>query len=185
MLRAKAMTIGQLARRTGVSIKTLREYERLGLIYTLGRSESNYRLFDESAFWCAWDALFIPPFLGQVVEVEAVCPATQQPIKLSVTPERVDSYEPLTAVISVVVPGTGMVAQAQSAQEVWMSFCNHVHFFSSAEVARAWFSGKPYEPVWLSLEDGYQLGQMRFAEMRRHLDQADARVMSAVINTGS
>ena len=49
---AKPMTIGQLARRTGVSIKTLREYERLGFLYTLGRSESNYRLFDTSALWC-------------------------------------------------------------------------------------------------------------------------------------
>src|SRR5713226_390426 len=48
----KPMTIGQLARRTGISIKTLREYERLGLIYTLGRSEGNYRLFDDSALWC-------------------------------------------------------------------------------------------------------------------------------------
>src|SRR6266849_2626673 len=48
----KPMTIGQLSRRTGVPIKALREYERLGLIYTLGRSESNYRLFDEEALWC-------------------------------------------------------------------------------------------------------------------------------------
>lgn len=48
----KPMTIGQLSRRTGVPIKTLREYERLGLIYTLGRSESNYRLFGEEALWC-------------------------------------------------------------------------------------------------------------------------------------
>ena len=52
MVLAKPMTIGQLARRTGVPIKTLREYEQLGLIYTLGRSESNYRLFDEEALWC-------------------------------------------------------------------------------------------------------------------------------------
>jgi DNA-binding transcriptional MerR regulator len=46
------MTIGQLARRTGVSIKTLRDYEQLGLLYTCGRSASNYRLFDEEALWC-------------------------------------------------------------------------------------------------------------------------------------
>jgi len=45
----KAMTIGQLARRAGVSIRTLREYDGLRLIYGLGRSGSNYRLFDESA----------------------------------------------------------------------------------------------------------------------------------------
>jgi DNA-binding transcriptional MerR regulator len=49
---AKPMTIRQLARCTGVSIKTLREYERLGFLYTPGRSASNYRLFDTSALWC-------------------------------------------------------------------------------------------------------------------------------------
>ena len=51
-IRTHAMTIGQLAQRTGVPIKTLREYERLGFIYTEGRSESNYRLFGDEAVWC-------------------------------------------------------------------------------------------------------------------------------------
>jgi len=49
---SQAMTIGQLSRRTGVPIKLLREYERLGFLYTLGRSEGNYRLFDETTLWC-------------------------------------------------------------------------------------------------------------------------------------
>ncbi len=49
---AKPMTIGQLARRSAMSIRVLREYEGMGLIYGLGRSASNYRLFDESALWC-------------------------------------------------------------------------------------------------------------------------------------
>ena len=52
MLRANAMTIGQLSQRTGVPIKVLREYERLGFLYTRGRSESNYRLFGDEALWC-------------------------------------------------------------------------------------------------------------------------------------
>jgi DNA-binding transcriptional MerR regulator len=52
MLHSNAMTIGQLSRRTGVPIKVLREYECLGFLYTLGRSESNYRLFGEEALWC-------------------------------------------------------------------------------------------------------------------------------------
>jgi MerR family transcriptional regulator, copper efflux regulator len=47
-----AMTIGVLARRTGVPVKALREYEDLGLIYTVGRSAGNYRLFGEEALWC-------------------------------------------------------------------------------------------------------------------------------------
>jgi DNA-binding transcriptional MerR regulator len=46
------MTIGQLSQRTGVPIKALREYERRGFLYTLGRSESNYRLFGDDTLWC-------------------------------------------------------------------------------------------------------------------------------------
>jgi MerR family copper efflux transcriptional regulator len=46
------MTVGELARRTGMSAKAIREFEGLGLIYSAGRSEGNYRLFDGSAIWC-------------------------------------------------------------------------------------------------------------------------------------
>ncbi|MGH2892175.1 MAG: MerR family transcriptional regulator [Solirubrobacteraceae bacterium] len=46
------MTVGQLARRTGLSHKSIRDLEGRGLIYSAGRSESNYRLFDETALWC-------------------------------------------------------------------------------------------------------------------------------------
>jgi DNA-binding transcriptional MerR regulator len=48
----RLMTVGELARRTGMSAKKIREFEALGLIYSAGRSEANYRLFDEAALWC-------------------------------------------------------------------------------------------------------------------------------------
>ncbi|WP_129664188.1 MerR family transcriptional regulator [Phytoactinopolyspora endophytica] len=46
------MTVGELSRKTGVSVKTLRQYTDWGLIYTIGRSTANYRLFDNDALWC-------------------------------------------------------------------------------------------------------------------------------------
>jgi MerR family transcriptional regulator, copper efflux regulator len=46
------MTIGRLAARTGLTVKAIRELEGRGLIYSAGRSEGNYRLFDASALWC-------------------------------------------------------------------------------------------------------------------------------------
>jgi MerR family copper efflux transcriptional regulator len=49
----REMTIGELSRRTGLSIKAIRDYEARGLIYSTGRSAGNYRLFDDSALWCA------------------------------------------------------------------------------------------------------------------------------------
>jgi MerR family transcriptional regulator, copper efflux regulator len=49
---AAVMTIGTLSRRSGVPVKILRAYEDMGLIYTVGRSAGNYRLFGEEALWC-------------------------------------------------------------------------------------------------------------------------------------
>lgn len=51
-LGTEAMTIGVLSRRTNVPVKALREYEDAGLIYTVGRSPGNYRLFGDEALWC-------------------------------------------------------------------------------------------------------------------------------------
>lgn len=52
LLRNGLMTVGDLSRRTGVPIKTLRQYTDWGLIHTVGRSATNYRLFDTDALWC-------------------------------------------------------------------------------------------------------------------------------------
>ncbi|HEX5403770.1 MAG TPA: MerR family transcriptional regulator [Pseudonocardiaceae bacterium] len=52
MLRNGLMTVGDLSRRTGVPINTLRQYSDWGLIRTVGRSATNYRLFDTDALWC-------------------------------------------------------------------------------------------------------------------------------------
>lgn len=46
------MTVGELSRRTGVSVKNLRRYTDWGLIYSVGRSPTGYRLFDTEALWC-------------------------------------------------------------------------------------------------------------------------------------
>jgi MerR family copper efflux transcriptional regulator len=43
----KPMTIGQLARQTGVGIETVRFYEREGLLEAPARRESGYRQFTE------------------------------------------------------------------------------------------------------------------------------------------
>ena len=50
--RTDLMTVGELSRRTGVPVKNLRQYADWGLIYSAGRSESKYRLFDSGALWC-------------------------------------------------------------------------------------------------------------------------------------
>ena len=43
------MLIGELARELGVSTKTLRHYERIGLLPEAGRTENGYRVYGEDA----------------------------------------------------------------------------------------------------------------------------------------
>lgn len=52
MVSNSKMTIGQLSAKTGVAPKTIRKYERLNLVFGVGRSPGNYRLFDDTAIWC-------------------------------------------------------------------------------------------------------------------------------------
>lgn len=46
------LTVGKLARRTGMSAKLIRRLTDIGLIYSPGRSVAGYRLYDQSAIWC-------------------------------------------------------------------------------------------------------------------------------------
>ncbi len=48
-MQSLGMKIGVLARRSGMSVKTLRFYEELGLLPAIGRSDGGYRLFAEGS----------------------------------------------------------------------------------------------------------------------------------------
>ena len=43
------LTIGQLSRRSGVTPRAIRHYERLGLVAAPMRTDANYRLFDRDS----------------------------------------------------------------------------------------------------------------------------------------
>lgn len=44
----RTLKIGEVSKRSGVAVETLRFYERQGLLGRPGRTESGYRLYDES-----------------------------------------------------------------------------------------------------------------------------------------
>jgi DNA-binding transcriptional MerR regulator len=48
---AKQLTIGEVAKRTGLSTKTIRFYEQEGFIPAVGRSDAGYRLYTEGDVW--------------------------------------------------------------------------------------------------------------------------------------
>lgn len=117
--------------------------------------------------WCAWDTLFLPSLLKQTAKVESLCPVTKDKIQLTLSPERVEHFEPKNTVLSIVVPKPTEDGYSHGS-EIKMLFCHFVHFFSSAEAAAEWFNGKDYDPVILPIEEGYQLGRLAFQEILKY-----------------
>jgi len=102
--------------------------------------------------------------LQQTAEVIDQCPVTKTPISVTITPEGVATYQPESTVVSVVTPQV-TAADLSSVGEIWMAFCNHIHFFRSRDAAEQWFSGKSQAFQILSIEDGFTLGRILFGEM--------------------
>lgn len=43
------MTVHEVSRRTGVSVRTLQYYDKMGLLHPTARTEAGYRLYDDAA----------------------------------------------------------------------------------------------------------------------------------------
>lgn len=117
--------------------------------------------------WCAWDTLFLPALLKQTAKVESFCPTTRSKICLTLSPYKVEGYEPANTVLSMVLPRP-RTEGPKSVEEIWMILCHYVFFFSSTEVVAEWFKGKGYDPVILSVEEGFELGRKSFEKVLKY-----------------
>lgn len=103
--------------------------------------------------WCAFDTLLYPPMLAVTATVESPCAVTGAPIRLTVTPTGVEALAPAEAVMSLVLPEGEMACC-----DVRGSFCNHVHFFSSAASTRKWLEEHPGGAV-LPVAEAFDVGR--------------------------
>jgi alkylmercury lyase len=115
--------------------------------------------------WCALDTLFLPALLGRAAAVESYSPVTREPVRLRVSPERVEQVSPAGAVLSMVTVAQDRRAMT-SVQALWGAFCCHVHFFASREEAERWAAGREDIAV-LSIEEGFELGRRMWAKALR------------------
>ncbi len=104
--------------------------------------------------WCAWDTLFIPQILGRTAEVESPCPVTGEVIRLSISPERVESCEPAEAVVSMMEPPEDI------AEDIVAKFCHYVYFFRSPEAGAQWCADNPGATL-MSIEAAHALGRRK------------------------
>ena len=108
--------------------------------------------------WCALDTLMFPALLGKPAQVSSPCHATGEPVEVQVDvhPDRVTSFTPAEAVVSIVTPG--------QAGSIRGAFCNQVHFFASADAAGPWLAEHPEASV-LPVVEAFELGKPLVAQI--------------------
>src|SRR5215211_5862345 len=90
---------------------------------------------------------------SQRSEVVSHCPITAQPITLAMTPDGITTLSPTSSVISLVIPD-GSIADCRRS-----AFCNHGHFFATAEAGAAWLNDHPNGLI-VPIADAHRLGQL-------------------------
>jgi alkylmercury lyase len=122
----------------------------VGLALTLRPTTHRLTVDGRTLFaWCATDTLMIPVILGRPALVESACPQTGQPIRVELTPERVERVDPAGAVMSAVRP-PGRLADVRT------DTCDHGHFFSSLAATTAWAEAHPYGHIY-PVAEAFQL----------------------------
>jgi len=122
----------------------------VGFALTLRPTTHRFTVDGHTLFaWCASDTLMFPVILGRPALVQSTCPQTGQPIRIELTPDRVERVDPRDAVMSAVRPA-GQLADVRSAT------CNHGHFFSSLAASAAWTDAHPDGHVY-PVEEAFRL----------------------------
>jgi len=102
--------------------------------------------------WCALDTLFLPELLAAPARVRSTCPATGQPITLTVDGTGVHHVTPQGAVLSL------HSVAGLDPEDVIGTFCCFVHFFATEDAALGWTASRPGTYI-ASLAEGFEYGR--------------------------
>lgn len=113
--------------------------------------------------WCALDTLYLPQIIRKDAKIRSVDPITDEKIHVTLAPDGVVEA-PANAVISIVIPKIDQKG-LESAEQIWSAFCSYSHYFTSTESARQWFQERHVEPLFLSVDEGFELAGKWFAQI--------------------
>jgi alkylmercury lyase len=136
----------ELARHPGVDWDT--DGRIVGFGATLRRTPHRFTTDDGRTIYgfCASDALTYPVILARPGRIESPCPSTGQPIRVEVTPDRVVSADPETAVVSRIRPDAAVA-------DVRAEICALGNFFASRQAAAGWQAHYPHGELVPIAED--------------------------------
>jgi alkylmercury lyase len=127
--------------------------ELVGAVLSLNPTQHQISMDNQHLYaWCAYDAMYTPGVVGEPAQIVSVDPLTGGTIRISITPDRVETVRPESAVVSVVDPGGDMSAGPESTR------CTHMLFFESRESAEQWMQNRTGVSI-LTIEEVFELAK--------------------------
>jgi alkylmercury lyase len=113
--------------------------------------------------WCAVATLVLPALLQQTATIESPSPVSGEPVRLTVSPDRIEDVSPPDAAVSMVVvdPGT---ADTSSVDATRTTSCNHIFFFASREEGERWAAGRDTIEI-LTVAEGFAAERLGMAKL--------------------
>lgn len=111
--------------------------------------------------WCAQDSLFLPELLGETARIESTDPETGVPVRLTISPARVEAVEPEGLAVSMVAANT---ADLSSAARIIATACHFIFFFAGRASGERWVAAHPHTTL-LSLHDAFEFGRRQNARL--------------------
>ncbi|MEO7548612.1 MAG: MerR family transcriptional regulator, partial [Ramlibacter sp.] len=172
------LKVGELAKRTGLTVRTLHHYDEIGLLMPSGRSDSGYRLYsrDDVARLHGIQALRhlgLPlKDIAQLLEGKGAGPGLIIEQQMQALDQEIAQATELRGRLGLM--RDGLVAGTQPDMADWLGtlalMATYGKYFSAEELKRIFQEWKPLEPEWLAL-----LGEVR-AVMDRGLAPGDIEV---------
>ena len=140
----------------------------VGFMLSQVRTRHEFKLNGRDLYtWCAFDALFLPGFLGETAQVRSVCRATGETIQLTISPQGIKNPHPVEAVLSLTVPGVSAACAPGQKGGAAGASCSSIDFFVNREVAEDWL-GPDTDLAILSLDEAWHVAQEARIKPYRH-----------------
>ena len=179
LAQGRPLAIDQLAAETGVEVDRLREllvsvrsqFDEEGRLVdlfgmTLQRTPHRLEIGSNVVFsCCALWAHVIPKLINRSIVVHSRDPVSNALVHLSVSPERLESVEPVHAMATMAVANARDIAT-----DVCAAFCCQVKHFVSRENAELFVSGSSRRSV-VTVGELHELGADFYRAIRSELHQ--------------
>jgi DNA-binding transcriptional MerR regulator len=155
------LKVGELARRTGLTVRTLHHYDEIGLLAPSGRSEAGYRLYSHADVQRLHSIqtlrhLGLPlSDIGELLAGEGVAPENILGQQILALDQQIHQATELRGRLAML--RDGLMAGAQPEMGNWLEalalMTTYGKYFSAAELKRIFTRWKLIEADWLVVKD--------------------------------